>query len=86
MVPRGDDPRLQRSLLARLVCSVSQRTRSARQWRTWRPILKPRSGAEVALVAQGAFGDAEEAAGLLEGEHLVAGVLGGATVLSGVDQ
>ena len=32
------------------------------------------SGAEVAPVAQGAFGDAEEGAGFLEGEHLVAGV------------
>ena len=33
-----------------------------------------RSAAEVAPVAQGAFGDAEEEAGLLQGEHLVAGV------------
>jgi hypothetical protein len=32
------------------------------------------SGAEVAPVAQGAFGYAEEDAGLLEAEHLVAGV------------
>src|SRR4051794_25622114 len=35
------------------------------------------SGAEVAPVAQGAFGHAEETAGFLEGEHLVAGVLAG---------
>lgn len=31
-----------------------------------------RAGAEVAPVAQGALGDAEEDAGLLEAEHLVA--------------
>ena len=33
------------------------------------------SAAEVAPVAQGAFWDAEEAAGFLEGEQVVAGVL-----------
>jgi hypothetical protein len=36
-----------------------------------------RPGAEVAPVAQGAFWDAEEDAGFLEAEHLVAGVLPG---------
>ena len=35
------------------------------------------SGAEVAPVAQGDCGDPEEAAGFLEGEHLVAGVFDG---------
>src|SRR5215208_5286991 len=43
------------------------------------------SGAEVAPVAQGALGDPEVGAGLLEGEHLVAGVRAGA-VLVGVDR
>src|SRR5680860_1331860 len=42
--------------------------------------------AEVAPVAEGAFGDAEEGAGLLEAEHLVAGVPGRAAVVVGVDQ
>src|SRR5680860_648138 len=42
--------------------------------------------AEVAPVAEGAFGDAEEGAGLLEAEHLVAGVASEAAVLVGVDR
>src|SRR4051812_40982332 len=33
-----------------------------------------RSAAQVAPVAEGAFGDPQEAAGFLEGEHLLAGV------------
>jgi hypothetical protein len=41
---------------------------------------------EVAPVTQRAFRDAEEAAGLLEAEHLVAGVLDRATVVVGVDR
>src|SRR3954451_17184916 len=41
-------------------------------------------GAEVAPVAQGAFGDAEEGAGFLEAEHLVAEARRRAGVLVGV--
>src|SRR6266545_7134251 len=44
------------------------------------------AGAEVAPVAQGSFGDAEDAAGLLEAEHLLAQVLRRAVVVVRVHQ